>query len=466
MLALALLCLSLPADDRPADAPPNIVLLLVDDLGWTDLGCYGSDYYRTPHIDALATRGMRFTQNYAACPVCSPTRASILTGRHPVRVDVTDWLPGMPTAKRADARFEHVDDAEQLALDEITIAETLGDAGYDRWFLGKWHLGGKGFWPTDQGFTVNIGGHHRGSPPGGYYSPWKNPVLKAKRKDEYLTERLTDEAIGLMQSRSAGQPFFLDLSYYNVHTPIQPYRKRAGEYERRDDYPSKRPEHTAATVTRQGNPQYASMVAAVDDSVGRIVAAIDELGLTDSTVIIFTSDNGGLSTERPQHTAPTSNEPLRAGKGWLYEGGIRTPLIIAGPSIPIGTSDAVTVSTDLFPTMCELAGVDKPDRPLDGVSLLPVLRGESLAPRDLIWHYPHYHGSIAGPGAVLRSGDWKLVELLHDDEIELYNLADDIGEMTDLSESHPEKRAELLGRLRDWQQSMGAKQPVPVATVD
>ena len=466
MLAL-LLALTLPTVESPSH--PNVILLLVDDLGWTDLGVYGSDYYRTPNIDRLAASGMRFTQAYAACPVCSPTRASILTGRHPVRVDVTDWLPGMQTSKRADARFEHVDDRDNLALEEVTLAERLADDGYARWFLGKWHLGEEGHWPTDQGFEVNIGGHHKGSPPGGYYSPWKNPVLKSKAKGEYLTERLTDEAVALMKShreQNPEQPFFMDLSYYNVHTPLQPYKKRVGEYEQAGGYPDdQRTEHDAITMLTQGNPTYASMVAAVDDSVGQILDALEATGMTKSTYVIFFSDNGGLSTQRGK--APTSNEPLRAGKGWLYEGGIREPLIIAGPGIEPGVTDAVAFSTDLFPTVLELTGLEpSPELAVDGRSLVQAIRGEEQPPRDLFWHYPHYHGSLNGPGSAIRSGDWKLIVHDHYDEVELYNLADDLSESNDLAEAMPAKRDELLGKLRAWQREMNAKMPVPKFAAD
>ena len=214
-----------------AEQPTNFVFFLVDDLGWADLGCFGSEYHETPNIDALAASGMRFTNGYAACPVCSPTRASIMTGRHPVRVDITDWIPGSATSRAYNPRFQHVDDRGELALEETTIAEALHANGYSTFFAGKWHLGGEGFLPTDQGFDINIGGFHVGSPPGGYYSPWKNPYLKAKADEEYLTERLTDESIAFLKDRKADEPFLLYLSYYNVHTPIQPYKKRLAQFE-------------------------------------------------------------------------------------------------------------------------------------------------------------------------------------------------------------------------------------------
>jgi arylsulfatase A-like enzyme len=276
---------------------PNFVFFLVDDLGWADVGCNGSTFHQTPHIDALAKSGVRFTDGYAGASVCSPTRASIMTGRHPVRVDITDWIPGNSNT----GRFQHVADRDNLALEETTIAEVLKANGYRTFFAGKWHLGDEGHYPEDQGFDINIGGHERGSPPGGYYSPWKNPRLKSKFDGEYLTERLTEETTGFIRSQSRRQePFLAYLAYYNVHTPIQAYKKRIGEYE------EKAKAFTGETPTiemrdglsraRQDNAQLASMVAAVDDSVGAVLNTLDELGIADDTVVIFFSDNGGLCT--------------------------------------------------------------------------------------------------------------------------------------------------------------------------
>lgn len=463
MIAATILVGSARADDSTR---PNIVFFLVDDLGWADTGVYGSEFHETPHIDALAASGTRFTNAYAACPVCSPTRASILTGRHPVRVGITDWIKGRPTSRVTNPRFQHVYDRDELALEEITLAELLADHDYQSCFLGKWHLGGEGFLPTDQGFDLNIGGFHVGSPPGGYYGPWKNPYLKSKRKGEYLTERLTDESIAFMKQRDAQRPFLLYLSYYNVHTPIQPdvktvehFRAKAADF---TEAPAPLTEHRGQTRTRQDNPEYASMVAAVDRSVGRVLRALDELQLQDNTIVCFFSDNGGLSTlARP---GPTSNLPLRAGKGWLYEGGIREPMLIRAPGVtrPGQISDEPVCSTDFVPTLLELAGL--PLRPIlhaDGVSLVPVLAGESVAPRALYWHYPHYHGSTWTPGAAMRDGRWKLIELYEFDEVELYDLQADPGEQQDLSDTHPERLATMRKQLRDWQSNMQAMMPQP-----
>ncbi len=455
---------ALPAEAADETKRPNFVFFLVDDLGWADLSCYGSTYHESPNIDALAASGIQFNQAYAACPVCSPTRASILTGRHPVRVDITDWIPG----NRGTGKYLQVEDRDNLALDEVTIAEVLKGAGYQTFFAGKWHLGDKGHYPTDQGFDFNIGGNHAGSPPGGYYAPWKNPTLEAKEDGEYLTERLTNESIKFLETRDQAKPFLLYLSYYNVHSPITPYKKRVDHFREKADatIEGKTPtivEHHGVSRARQDNPAYASMIAAVDQSVGDILAKLDELQLEDNTVVCFFSDNGGLCTlKRP---GPTSNLPLRSGKGWLYEGGVRSPMIVRAPGVSKAgaVSETPVVSTDFFPTMLELAGLPlQPKLHADGQSIVALLDGEGEQPeRALYWHYPHYHGSTWTPGASIREGDWKLIEFYEYDEIELYNLAKDPGEQNDLSESHPAKTAQLREKLHAWQKEMNAKMPQP-----
>ena len=445
---------------------PNFVFFLVDDLGWADVGCFGSEFHRTPHIDALAASGMKFTSGYAACPVCSPTRASIMTGRHPVRVDITDWIPG--ARNNRNPKFLHVDDRNELALEEVTIAEVLKADGYETFFAGKWHLGSDGFLPTDQGFDFNIGGHHRGSPPGGYHAPFKNPQLKNKESDTYLTKRMTDECVNFLTARDADRPFFMYMSYYNVHTPIQPYPDRINEYRDRakemfgDTESEPITERGGQSRSRQDNPEFASMVSAVDDSVGAILTLLRTSGLDNDTVIIFFSDNGGLCT-KPK-PGPTSNLPLRSGKGWLYEGGIREPMIVSVPGItkPGSVCDQPVVSMDFFPTILELAGLKlQPNLHADGVSLLPTLRGEEQEHDAIYWHYPHYHGSTWAPGAAIRDGDWKLIELYEYDETELYNVRNDIGEQNNLAAKHPEKVQELSDKLKKWQAKMNAKMPQP-----
>jgi arylsulfatase A-like enzyme len=461
---LSLLCGWLNAG---AAKQTNFLFILVDDMGWADIGVNGSRFHETPHIDRLAASGMRFTQGYAACPVCSPTRASIMTGRHPVRVDITDWIPGQ--ANQATNKLLHPSDRDNLAHREVTIAEQLKTHGYQTFFAGKWHLGNEGHWPEDQGFDSNIGGHHRGSPPGGYYAPWTNPVLKANKPGEYLTERLTEESIKFLEQRDATKPLLLYLSYYNIHTPIQPYKKRIEHYNAKAEkmFQGETPtqsEHEGSTRMRQDNAALASMVAAVDDSVGALLGKLKELKLDQNTVVIFFSDNGGLSTRGGKRFGPGCNLPLRASKGWLYEGGVREPTIIRAPGItqPGSVSHKPMVSMDFFPTMLDLAGLPaQPKLHADGQSLLSQLRGNETGHRTLYWHYPHYHGSSWKPGASIRDGDWKLIEFYHHDKVELYNLANDIGEQKNLATRQPKKTAELRAKLQAWQKSMKAKMPVP-----
>ena len=443
----------------------NFLFFLVDDMGWADIGANGSKFHETPNIDRLAKSGMRFTQGYAAGSVCSPTRASIMTGRHPVRVNITDWIPGQ--SNRKTNPLLHPDDLSHLPLAEVTIAEALKEHGYQTFFAGKWHLGNEGQWPTDQGFDINIGGHHRGSPPGGYYSPWSNPALKAKRPGEYITERLTDESVKFLETRDKTSPFLLYLSYYNIHTPIQAYKKHIDHYKAKaakafQDVTPTEPEHDGINRTRQDNPALASMVAAVDDSVGVLLGKLTELKLDKNTVVIFFSDNGGLSTlGRP---GPGCNLPLRAGKGWLYEGGVREPTIIRAPDVtqPNSVSHKPMVSMDFFPTMLDLAGLPlQPKLHVDGQSLLPHLKGDDSGQRTFYWHYPHYHGSTWKPGASIRDGDWKLIEFYHYKNFELYNLADDPGERQNLAKAKPTKAKLLRAKLLAWQKQMQAKMPVP-----
>lgn len=478
MLSLAvasLLCGSAVVDDRP-----NVVFFLVDDLGWADVGCFGSEFYQTPNIDRLAASGMKFTQAYAACPVCSPTRASIMTGRHPVRVDITDWIPGASRSQAKGATLQHVHDRDNLALEEVTIAELLRDEGYRTYFAGKWHLGagpgdrmyqgGQTHLPTDQGFDLNVGGGEKGSPYGGYYAPWTNPRLKEGNEGEYLTNYLTDRTIEFIKthqnSSESPSPFLAYFSFYNVHTPIQAYKPRLEEYEAaaatlEGETPIIQ-EHEGASRGRQDNPEYASMVSAMDEAVGRVLDTLDELKLSDNTIVCFFSDNGGLCTTR--RIGPTCNLPLRSGKGWLYEGGVREPMIIRAPGVakPGTVCETPVVSMDFAPTITELCGLEpRKDLHNDGVSLVPNLRGEDVDGRAFYWHYPHYHGSTWTPGASIRNGDWKLIEFYHDDKVELYNLANDLGEQHDVSASETEKRDELLSQLHAWQQQMNAKMPQP-----
>ena len=473
LCGLALICNAALCNAGATAERPNFLFLLVDDLGWADVSCNGSTFYETPHIDALAESGVRFTHGYAAASVCSPTRASIMTGRHPVRVGITDWIPG----HKGTGKFEKVNDRDELALEEVTIAEALNSHGYRTFFAGKWHLGQEGFHPEDQGFDVNIGGCHLGGPAGGYYAPWRNPKLKRGEAGEYLTEYLTEESIRFLQSAEEKEtPFLLYLSYYNVHTPIQAYKKRLPHYEEKakslDGPTPVIQEIEANSRGRQDNPELASMVAAVDDSVGAILQRLGELGLDDNTVVIFFSDNGGLCTRPADRKSkdggvflgPGCNLPLRAGKGWLYEGGIREATIIRAPGItqPGGVCESPVVSMDFFPTILELAGLPlMPNEHCDGESLVPLLANPQLETPDrtLCWHYPHYHGSGWKPGAAIRRGNMKLIEFWEHDEVRLFDLGSDPGERNDLSDQHPEIVTSLRQALSQWRTEIGAEIP-------
>lgn len=461
-LILALLTFVLISCSRK-NTKPNFVFILVDDLGWTDLGCYGSTFHETPNLDRLASEGFIFTDAYSSSPVCSPTRASIMTGKHPARVNITDWIPGDDPKNR---KLLGPEDNHQLALEEETIAEVMRKNGYKTFFAGKWHLGDTGYFPEDQGFDINMGGHHMGQPPGGYYSPYKNPKLEDGPDGEYLTDRLTNESLRFLQSLEK-EPFFLYLAFYTVHTPIQACKKHIGHFSaKKDDLgdegkPILVNEHSGSTIINQVNAPYASMVHSMDENVGRIIDYLHESGLLDNTYIIFTSDNGGLSTMGRDRVAPTSVRPLRAGKGWCYEGGIRVPLIIVGPGISNSSSNIPVLSADFYPTILDMAGLTlMPQQHIDGKSLFPLLT-ENRAPdrQAIFWHFPHYHGSQWTPGAAIRKGNWKLIEFYHYDKTELYNLAEDIGETTDLAAQYPEKTIELKALLKKMQEDAGALFP-------
>ncbi|MEM7230824.1 MAG: sulfatase [Planctomycetota bacterium] len=470
MRSLLLVVLLLPTSPILAKAP-NFVVFLVDDLGYMDLSCYGSSFYETPNLDRLAASGLRWTQGYAAHPVCSPTRAALMTGKNPARLRITDWIPGQNPKNRP---LVTPNDRHQLALEEVTIAERMRSAGYKTFFAGKWHLGSRGYFPEDQGFDINKGGHHKGSPPGGYYAPYKNPKLKNGPDGEYLPDRLTNETIQFIEAQQKpggseeAKPFFAYLSFYTVHTPIQASKKHFAKFrEKAAKLPklsqTQRREHHGFSKLRQDDARYASMIYAMDENVGRVLAKLDELRLTDSTVVVFTSDNGGLST---LHRAgrPTSNLPLRAGKGWCYEGGIRVPWIIRAPGVtkPGSTSATPIYSADLYPTLLELAGLDlDPKQHADGLSLVPVLRGGTVERKSLVWHYPHYHGSAWRPGSAIRAGRYKLIEFYETNTVELYDLESDLEEMKDLASSDPKRATALRKMLHEYLESVGAQMTEP-----
>ncbi len=421
---------------------PNFVFLLADDLGGSDLGCYGSKFYETPQLDKFAQTSMRFTQAYSACPVCSPTRTAIMTGKYPARVGLTDYLPGL---QPKDRRLLSVEDLDELPLGEITIAEALREGGYQTFTRGKWHLGERG--PEQHGFTAKLKA-----------SPSKNPQRDAGTVEDCLQ----------FLEESRNDPFFLYLAFTYPHTPVQgvpPHVERFRSKLAGMKYPGPRlaKERNGNTRLYQDNPEYASMLYAMDDLAGKVFAKLDELKLSDNTVVVFTSDNGGLCTHGNAAGGPTANPPFRSGKGWCYEGGIRVPLMIRAPGITRAgaTCDVPAISTDFYPTLLDLAGLPpRPQQHCDGLSLARLLRGETKLDRqNLYWHYPHYHGSTWAPGAAIRSGEWKLIEFYDEGKAELYNLRDDIGERTDLAAKAPSQTRTLRADLRHWQQSVGAKMP-------
>ena len=436
---------------------PNLIFILVDDLGWNDLGYSGSKFYETPNIDKLANESFQFINAYSSSPVCSPTRASIMTGKHPARLNITDWIPGRDPK---DKPLLGPKDLNELPLKEITIAEKLKEFGYKTFYVGKWHLGSQGFYPENNGFDINIGGFEKGKPMGGYYSPYKNPKLIDGPEGEYLTDRLTDETINLIKNHDKKKQFALFLSFYNVHTPIQANMNHVDYFNEKlskmsDNLVRTKKEGEAITRLNQTNSKYASMVYAVDKNIGKLIKSLKDIGLYDNSLIIFTSDNGGLSTQKK--ISPTSVYPLRAGKGWLYEGGIKIPQLIKTPEKTENIIiEDVTVSHDLFPTILDFIGI-KHEIEMDGISLMQRLKeNKKIEREDIFWHFPHYHGSLWKPGSSIRSGDWKLVFHYESNHAELFNLKNDPGELNDLSLSFNEKKQTLLKKLKKFKDQTNA----------
>lgn len=445
----------------------NILFILVDDLGWSDVGCYGSSFYETPHIDNLAKQGMRFTDGYAASPVCSPTRSSILTGKNPGRTGNTEYFGGPQPGPKYNRNtiLQPAPYISRMLLEEKTLAEALREQGYATFFAGKWHLGhSPQFWPENQGFDINKGGHSAGGPYGGkkYFSPYGNPRLSNGPDGEHLPDRLASETIQFMETNK-DKPFFAYLSFYSVHSPqiSRPDLKKKYETKKKPET-QWGVEANKKVRLNQNNAVYAGMVEGMDLAVGRVLSKLTELGLDENTVVIFMSDNGGVSTDGAH---PTSNLPLRAGKGWIYEGGIREPLIIKAPGVTQAGSTCTTpvTSTDFYPTLLELVGAPlQPQQHLDGISIVPLLKGNDTEERAIYWHYPHYSGGLGGrPSSAIRQGDWKLIEFFEDKHVELYNLRNDIGETSDLAESQSAKTKELLEKLHAWHKEVGAKLPTP-----
>jgi arylsulfatase A-like enzyme len=495
---------------------PNIVFFLVDDLGWRDLGCYGSTFYETPQIDRFASDAMRFTQAYAACHVCSPTRASIMTGKYPARLQLTDWLPG-----RKDFAFQKLKNVpvhQQLPLAEVTIAEALKTQGYRTAHVGKWHLGEEPYGPLAQGFDVQIPRWNKGWPKAGYHAPFQMDGL-ADSTGDYLTDRLTDEALRFIEE-SREQPFFLYLSHFAVHDPIEGRADLVKKYETKlqrrvaraaprrfllegnpdtedavsgtnSDVSDSNEKYrgfrllsgrTVKIKQLQDNVQFAAMVESVDESFGRILARLKELGLNQRTIVIFTSDNGGMSAANfgnPKRVISpmkldaaysTSNLPLRGGKGWLYEGGIRVPLLVRWPEKGrSGVCDVPVISADFYPTILEITGIESEHRTdLDGTTIAPLLTGlDELSREAIYWHFPHYsnHGRQS-PGGAVRCGDYKLLEYFENGTVQLFNLRTDPGERRDLARDEPKQAAKLKAMLHEWRQSVKAQamEPNPAYT--
>lgn len=500
---------------RADDRVPNIVFFLVDDLGWRDLGCYGSSFYQTPHVDQLARQGVRFTNAYAACHVCSPTRASIMTGKYPARLKLTDWLSGR--REFPFQRLKNADIVQQLPLSEITLAEALKEHGYQTMHIGKWHLGEDPHGPLQQGFDRRVPQWNKGWPKAGYHAPFKFADIE-DRPGDYLTDRLTDEAEAFIEANH-DRPFFLYLSHFAVHDPIQGRKDLVDKYQKRllkqatptgpdfilegnpDDLepltraqldqlaeqPSHRdykvlPQRTVKIKQRQDNPQFAAMVSAMDESLGRIMKTLETVGVADETIIVFFSDNGGMSAANfgnPKRVVrpgqldaaySTSNLPLRGAKGWLYEGGIRVPLIVKWPGADGNrrgqaglVCDEPVISTDFFPTLLDMVGLPAmPEQAVDGKSFAAALQGNMFKRGPLFWHFPHYsnHG-MQSPGGAIRLGDYKLLESFENGTLQLFNLRQDLGEQHDLAAAEPAIAKRLHDQLRGWRERVQANMMSP-----
>ncbi|MFB6227720.1 MAG: sulfatase [Halobacteriales archaeon] len=465
-------------------SPPNVVCILADDLGWRDPGCYGSPFYETPALDHLAREGTRFTDAYASCPVCSPTRASVMSGQYPARIGITDFIAMNEDAHPRQGKLIDAPNDQHLPHSGTSLAEALGERGYATYHVGKWHLGGaaEDSLPTDHGFDENVAGCEWGMPMNGYFGPWGIPTLEEGPDDEgrYLPDRLAEEAVSLIEeSVGSEEPFFLNYDPYLVHTPIQApdeaveryERKRASrglddltEFELGDRFPYE--DGKNGRIRRrlvQSDPTYAAMVEALDRAVGRVLDALERTGLAEETVVAFTSDNGGLATVG---RSPTTNRPLAEGKGWMNEGGNRVPFIVRWPGVTDDPDapdliETPVTSPDVYPTLLDAAGVPLPEEPIDGESLRPVLADpDGGLDRDAIfWHYPHYGNQGCTPAAAVRQGDWKLIEFFETGHTELYHLGEDLSEEHDLRKHRPETATRLRERLAAWQDDVGASFP-------
>ena len=465
-------CVTLAAVNAVAAERPNIVFILADDLGWRDLSGEGSSFYESPYIDRIAAEGMKFTQGYAACQVCSPSRASIMTGKYPTRHGITDWI-GAATGETWRKRGRHTkllppEYEWQLGAQEITLAEALREAGYRTFFAGKWHLGDVGSHPEDHGFEINKGGWRVGGPAGGYFSPYKNPKLENGPAGESLPLRLGAETAKFIDEHK-DEPFLAYLSFYSVHSPIQTRRELWAKYRQKAAVAG--PPETRFLFDRvmpvrqvQDCPIYAGMIELMDDAVGLVLDSLKRNGLEDNTIVVFTSDNGGVSAGDAKST---SNLPLRGGKGRQWEGGVREPYYIKAPGVTRAgsTCDLPVSGIDFYPTLLELARVPMPtEQVVDGLSLVPLLKGADspqVASRDLYWHYPHYGNQGGEPSSMIRRGEWKLIHYWEDGRDELYGLQSDPSERIDVAAQNADLATTLRKALDTWLSATEARIPTP-----
>ncbi|MFH4967736.1 sulfatase [Gaetbulibacter sp. M240] len=462
-------------DDSSSAIKPNILFILVDDLGMHDLSITGSDYYETPNIDSLAAKSFRFTQGYAGSRVCSPSRATIMTGKFTARHGITNWI-GERSGKdwRVIKRYDKLlpaDYIHNLQVEDTTIAEAFQANGYTTFFAGKWHLGGEGYYPENNGFDINIGGWDKGSPVGGYFSPFKNPKLKDSVSGEHLSLRLANETADFLTAHKK-EPFFAFLSFYAVHGPIQTSEDKWAKYRLKAKSQGLK-DHGFAMERKlpirmtQDNPVYAGLVETMDEAVGVVLNQLKILGLDKNTIVVFTSDNGGVASG---DSFSTTNLPLRGGKGYQWEGGIREPyfIYVPGKKLKNGTSDYPVTGADFYPTLLDYAQIPLlPNQHKDGISLKPIIEaGINPESRPLYWHYPHYGNQGGDPSSIIREGQWKLIHYYEDDTDELYDLELDPGEQQNVAEKFPQTVKTMRQKLMNWLDAVGAKFPVKDSEFD
>ncbi|AZQ59167.1 DUF4976 domain-containing protein [Maribacter sp. MJ134] len=466
-LWIPLLLLFLMLGCKKSVEPKNVLLILVDDYGYNDMSFRNNSFYETPSIDQLASESTVFKEGYANSRVCSPSRASIMTGKFTARHGITDWI-GAPAGEewRKKKRFNQLlppEYSRQLPSEDISLAEALKKQGYTTFFAGKWHLGSKGSWPEDHGFDHNIGGWDSGSPNGGFFAPYNNPNLKNGQPGENLSMRLAKETVAFMKDNTK-QPFFAFLSFYAVHAPLQTTQPKWNKY---------RDKAVASGLAEAGygmeavlpirqvqdNPIYAGLVESMDDAVGHVLDALREMGLEENTMVVFTSDNGGVASG---DNYATSNLPLRGGKGYPFEGGIKEPYLIKIPWLENQTAetDVPVTGADIYPTILDAVEVELiPGQHQDGISLLPLMGGLPAKERSLIWHYPHYGNQGGQPSSIIRKGKWKLIHYYEDGRDELYDLEIDISEKNNVAGKHQELTSALLAELMDFLNGVDAKFP-------